>query len=553
MGRSIIEQVEEEKAQKVKDEALRNELRGRIGFWKSRGYIVARLLKCIDGDMRQARQAFVEFEVDVRRLSELQLRLNNVDVMGFPEDVLAIRQKLNDPDAVDDLEGRLGQLEGMIKARKDDERKRQDEQSRLEKEKKMGWYRQRIAAWAEKGYSTKRLDGVLDDPAADSATVEKKLTAFDTDIQRLLELGKRLESARTAATEEELKLLDRQLLDPEAADKADERIDELDQRIYQRKSQDDKRRQLLKRLEDYRQKGYKVARLEGTADFPLEKAEGLFSGYEADVGALFRLWDRLRALNRSYFPQDWEAARAMMNDPDMVADVETRVAVLETRQAQLGVQKAQEAKQLVSSGKALIVEMNEKMKSRVPDYNPLGFFIENGRWDPQIAPDGLSVRAETRPALLSKETVAVACELTGGFVPSAFMTEAERARQAGRYVARCFMMAQAPPEMAELAKGFTHPNLSAYVLDLGSNVLHCNCSDIKTRVFAGWFLKGQVPGGMRDAVKMAADKLGIFTRAGLELKLGLRRSEIDDMVKGWMAKNEVVQVSKIRDEYSFMD
>jgi len=107
--------------------------------------------------------------------------------------------------------------------------------------------------------------------------------------------------------------------------------------------------------------------------------------------------------------------------------------------------------------------------------------------------------------------------------------------------------------MAELAKGFSHPNLSAYVYDLGSNTLHCNDSDIKTRVFAGWFLKGQEPRGMRDAVKMAADKLGIFTRAGLEQKLGLRRSEIDGMLKGWMAKNEVVLVSKIRDEYSFMD
>jgi hypothetical protein len=72
-------------------------------------------------------------------------------------------------------------------------------------------------------------------------------------------------------------------------------------------------------------------------------------------------------------------------------------------------------------------------------------------------------------------------------------------------------------------------------------------------VFAGWFLKGRRPPGMKDAVKMIADKYGIFTRAALEQKLGLRRSEMDQMLKGWLAKNEVVVVSKIKDEYSFMD
>jgi hypothetical protein len=133
------------------------------------------------------------------------------------------------------------------------------------------------------------------------------------------------------------------------------------------------------------------------------------------------------------------------------------------------------------------------------------------------------------------------------------MAEAERARIAGRFAAHCFVMTQAPPEMARLAAGFSHPNLSAYVLDLGQGRLSFNESDAKTRAFSGWFVKGQKAPGMKDAVRMIADKYGIFTRAALEQKLGLRRSEIDQMLRAWLAKNQVVVVSKIRDEYSFMD
>ena len=553
MGKSIIEQVEQEKAQKVQDEARRNELRGKIESWRSRGYVVARLLKAVDGEVAQADRIFSDYDRDVRRLSELQLRLNSMDVMGFPNEVMAIRQRLNDPDAVDDLDRQLGVLEGKIKAKKEDERKRLAEQAKLEKEKRMGWYRQRIATWAEKGYSTKRLDGLLEDPAADSVSIEKELAGLDSDIQKLLELGKRLAEVRGAATAEELKELDLQLFDPEAAGELEAKVEELEQRLFQKKSADEKRQQLKKRLEEYREKGYKVVRLEGAPDGPLENAEALFCSYDADVGALFKLWDRLRALNRSYFPQDWEAARALMNDPDKVAEVERCVSTLEARQVELAAQKVQEGKQLVVNGKALLKEIFDKMRSHVPDYLPQGIFLESARWEPQLSPDGLSVRAETHPGLLSKQTAVVSCELSQAFPPNALMVDAERSRAAGRFMAKCYMMTQPSPEMADLVKGFSHPSLSAYIYDLGTGTLVCNDSDLKTKVYSGWFMKGPNPLGMRDAIKMVADKHGIFTRAVLEQKLGMQRREIDDMLKRWMARNEVISVSKIRDEYSFMD
>jgi hypothetical protein len=553
MGRSIIEQVEEERLQRARDEARRSELRGKMAQWKMHGYIIARLLKAVDGEMRQAEETFSGFEQDVRRLSELQLRLNGQDVMGFPEEVLAIRQELNDPDAADDLEKKMADLEAKIKARKDEQQRLAAEKSRLEKDKRIGQYRQRIAAWRDRGYSTKRLEGALDDPAVDSAAIEKKLADLDSDIQQLLEQGKRLEAVRGSATEDELHWLDGRLLDPDAVEEVDAKVDELEQRAYRKRSDQDKRALLAGRMEEYRNKGYKVARLEGIADMPLEKAEAAMKAFEADVGSMFRMWDRLRTLNRSYFEQDWDAARAMMNDPDMVCDVEKRVGDLEKRQKAMAAQKASEAAKLAAAGGALIAEINEKMKMAVADYNPLGFYIENARWDPRLAADGLSVRAETRPGLLSKETVAVACEFVGRLAPDSFMAEAERARAAGRYVAMCYLLVHAPPEMAQLARGFSHPNLSAFVYDIGSDKLNFNEGDLKTKAFLGWFLKGSRPPGMKDAVKMIADKYGIFTRAALEQKLGLRKSEIEQVLRGWLARNEVVVVSKIKDEYSFMD
>jgi len=510
-------------------------------------------LKVIDGDMRVAEQTFSGFEHDVVRLSELQLRLNGQDILGFPEDVLAIRQGLNDPDAADALEKKMEELEAKIKARKEEQQRQASEKARLEKERRMGQYRQRISAWTERGYSTKRLDGVLEDPAADPAAIEKRLGDFDADIQRLLEQGKRLEALRGAATPEELTWLDGRLLDPDSVEELDARVDELEQRQYQKKGDQEKRAQLAGRLEEYRQKGYKVSRLEGIGQMPLDKAESAMRAYEADVGSMFRFWDRLRTLNRPYFEQDWDAARAMMNDPDSVTEVDRRVGELEDRQQAMAAQKAREAAQLSTAGKALVAEIFERMKGAVPDYNPLGFYMDDARWEPRLAPDGLSVRAETRPGLLSKETVTVSCQLVVRLPPETFMAEAERARTAGRFVAMCYLMVQAPPDMARLAHGFSHPNLSAFVLDIGAGKLNFNESDVKTRAFSGWFQRGLRAPQMKDAVKMIADKYGIFTKAALEQRLGLRRSEIDQMLKGWLAKNQVVVVSKIKDEYSFMD
>jgi len=33
----------------------------------------------------------------------------------------------------------------------------------------------------------------------------------------------------------------------------------------------------------------------------------------------------------------------------------------------------------------------------------------------------------------------------------------------------------------------------------------------------------------------------------------MQSREVDELLKEWMSKNVIVQVSKIRDEYSFMD
>jgi hypothetical protein len=552
-GKSVIEQVQEEREQKSRDEARRPQLRQRLESWRGRGYIVARLLKVVDGDVPTAEKVFSGFETDVGRLSEAQLRLNALDVMGFPNEVMALRQKLNDPDAAGQAEQMVEDLAQKIKVRKEEEKKRLHEQALKEKAAKMAAYRQRIAGWAAKGYSTKRFEGLLEDPDSDSIAIERKLDDYDRDVQKLLELRKALDSVRGVATEAEAKELDAQLLDPDALAAAHAGVDGLSERFYQKKSEQEKLGALRARFEEYKQKGYKVGRLEAVAGRQLSEAEPVFTSYEEDVGSLFKLWDRLRALDRSLFPDEWEAARSSMNDPDRVAELQKTVEALETRQSAEQEKRAEEDRKLALTARQFVAGVFEKMKKYTPDYLPLGFYLRDARWEPHLAPDGLFAKGEVRPGLLSKGTGVVACGFAPALQKQGILTEAEGARAAGQYVAHCFVLTRVSAEMAELARTFLHQNMSVYIQDLSAGSLLFNAQDPKTQAYSEWFVPDMAVSGMKGAVRAVSDKHGIFTRAVLQERLGLQQRESDELLKEWMGRNEIVQVSRIRDEYSFMD
>jgi len=552
-GKSLIDQVADERSEKARAESRRPEYQSKADFWRQKGYITARLLKAMQGDMRICDQTFGEFERDVRRLGEAQVKLNAMDFKGFPDDVLAIRQKLSDPDAVGEVEAKLAELEGKIKARREDDARKASEAAKLEKEKKLGLYRQRIQSWADKGYATKRLEGLLEDPNNDSISIEKQLGLFDADIAKLLELRRKLESIDTSGNEDDVKVIDKLLFDPDAIEEAGDRVALLAREFYKRKTEADRRVEMRKRLEEYRAKGYKVARIEGAPDKPMDEAEALFQTYEEDVGVLFRLWDRLRAVDKATAPETWEAARAIMNDPDKVSEVEKIVTELEGKFKGVLAARAEEDKKLAAGVKDLMKEIFVKMKETVPDYMPSGLFIRDGKWEPQMSPDGLSVKGLVHYGIFNKECIIVSAAYSVPPARQALVTEAESARGAELFVARCYVTTRAAPEMVPMFKTFKHPSMSLFLYDLSASSVICNEDDLKTKVYSEWFQKGVKPAMMHGAIKLVADKHGIFTRAVLTERLGLQPKEMDEMLKLWLEKNEVIVVSKIKDEYSFMD
>jgi hypothetical protein len=229
------------------------------------------------------------------------------------------------------------------------------------------------------------------------------------------------------------------------------------------------------------------------------------------------------------------------------------VEALEARQAKTIAKQAEEDRTLTLTARKFIAGVFEKMKSATPDYLPPGFYMEDAKWEPHLAPDGMFVKGEVHSGLFSKDSGAVAC----GFAPSvpkqAFATEAESARAASQFVAHCFVMTRAPPDLVPAVRSFSHPNLSVYVYDLAASALHFNVDDVKTNVYSEWFVPEAKIEGMKGAIRAVSDRHGIFTRTVLQQRLGLQMRDMDGMLRGWMARNQLIQVSKIRDEYSFMD
>ena len=157
------------RAQLEQAETIRAEFKSKLDAWKEQGFDVSNLEPVIDGDFGEAQSAFTEFEGIIQKMDNFKQKLESIEAPEFEKDIEAIKSKLNDISAIDEIEKQMAGLEEKVAA---------DQEKRLE-------YAAKLDGWKKEGLNISPLDGILD---KDLPTVESEFAKFEDDLEKLREL-----------------------------------------------------------------------------------------------------------------------------------------------------------------------------------------------------------------------------------------------------------------------------------------------------------------------------------------------------------------------------
>ncbi len=146
---------------KQKRETIRNKLKE----WKDIGYITKKVEELVEADVEKLSDEFDSLKDDIEKLEKLQATFDSLDIKHFKAEAEDIEFKLNDPEAVGELEKSIDELRNKIE---EDKAKRDN-------------YRQRIDDYLKEGFkNAKKLEEFLDE---EITIVELEFDNFKKEVE----------------------------------------------------------------------------------------------------------------------------------------------------------------------------------------------------------------------------------------------------------------------------------------------------------------------------------------------------------------------------------
>lgn len=192
------------------------------------------------------------------------------------------------------------------------------------------------------------------------------------------------------------------------------------------------------------------------------------------------------------------------------------------------------------------------MNERQPDYNPLGYYTGDRKWETNISFDRFYTYGDISAGLL-KTTLSIRCSYTESTgVKNQVLQDAETSERNKQFVAQCYVVNDADDALVSFFKDFIHPNYSVHLYNIhnGEEELIFNESDKKAVLFSEWFKRDGKPRLFEDMVREIADEEGIFTRSGLKEKMDMKEKEFDRFLNAMIKRNVIIDMSE--EEYAFV-
>jgi len=354
--RALTDSLRAEIVRRKKEEDRRAFLRGVAADWEKLGYDTSALARALEGDLDRASQEFVMFHSGLAAADNLRKRLQILETLGFAEEASALRRRLGDIGALEEVRAGTDALWRKL------EEKPRDRAGRLKgTRQRRAALRDRYLGHLDKGLAVGRLENALE-LGPDAA--EAEFSRFEEELKKLGELDARLGALERPGFEGDVMALRTMLLDVDKIREIERGIAELEQRVEQaesgarlrrqeleaRRAQDDRRSaaraRLEERLNEWSSFGLKVDALRNALETDPEAASKMFEEFENSMYRTEELrlqLHGLRARGAGEVPGA-ETVERLLEDPLRLAEAERAFlefrpraeAALRERDAELG-------------------------------------------------------------------------------------------------------------------------------------------------------------------------------------------------------------------------
>jgi len=292
-------------------------LRERVLGWLEKGLVIRRLESALELGPDEAEKELGRFEQDVKKLRALGERIAALAAPGLEPELLVLRSKLNDVDAIGVIEQGLSALaERAERARREEESRLEAERARREEElKRAALHRkleERLRGWGGLGLNVDPLRAAL---ASDVALAERLATEFERSLGRCEELKGQLRAIQARGPEgvAGAETVERMLQDPLKLPQAEKAFAEFAQRAEAALAASAaEMERFQRRIRELESRGEDVAALDRAWHKGPGEVRQAFADYEHDLKTKERM-------------ETWRGIKSKLLGPAPPADAETVV------------------------------------------------------------------------------------------------------------------------------------------------------------------------------------------------------------------------------------
>jgi hypothetical protein len=263
-------------------------LRERVMGWLEKGLSIRRLERALELPPDEAERELARFEEDAARLRSLGERLAAMEAPGLEAEIAAIRSRLDDVDAIPEIEKGLAALaERAERARREEESRLEAERSRRDEEMRKAALRrrleERVREWGGLGLNVEPLRAAL---AADLALSEKRFSEFEAALARCEEIRAGLRALQDRGPEgvAGAETVERMLLDPLRLPQAEKAYADFARRAESALAAADAEMAALQgRIRELESRGEDVAALDRAAGKGLPEARRAVAEFEREL------------------------------------------------------------------------------------------------------------------------------------------------------------------------------------------------------------------------------------------------------------------------------
>ncbi|MBM4248771.1 MAG: DUF835 domain-containing protein [Euryarchaeota archaeon] len=260
--------------------------------WSAQGLVVERLEQVIDRPIDELRTGFDNFERALQRLDEIRRAILGMDLSGLDAEADAIRLELNDPALLPDIEQNYSAL--LEKAEERDHLRAREH----ENERRRETIRGRVEKMRAAGISVSRMERFLD---GDLETLENELDLFLEDLKRLRALRRRFDALDRTGQEGRAAALEPLLNDPDALERIESELEELELVARRRTEAESARRgELGSKVDGWERGGLNVGRLREAARGDLAGFESAVADFERDLEDYRRGMERVLRFEKEF-------------------------------------------------------------------------------------------------------------------------------------------------------------------------------------------------------------------------------------------------------------